>query len=95
MKHWARQGIFQQPRLRVNDKYDPNPGGLSSTEQFFNVAFCAAFGISKVDKYLVFEQSLPKFLAYFSAWWTVWVLGSEYAARYNNVRVKMDSGARL
>jgi len=77
--------MFQSPRLRVNDKSDPNPGGLSSTEQFFNVCFCAAFGIAKVDKYLVATQSIPLFLAYFFAWWSAWVLGSEYASRYNNV----------
>ena len=38
-----------------------------------------------MDKYLVASQSLPQFAAYFFAWWNAWVIGSEYAARYNNV----------
>jgi len=77
--------LFQTPRLRINDKLDPNPGGLSSTEQFFNVCFCTAFGVGKVDKYLVKDQSIVSFLAYFFAWWSAWVIGSEYACRYNNI----------
>ena len=39
--HTPGGGMFQPPRLRIKDKLDPNPGGLSSTEQFFNVCFCA------------------------------------------------------
>jgi hypothetical protein len=49
------------------------------------VAFCAAFGVAKVDKYLVVSQSASLFMCYFWAWWGAWVLGSEYASRYNNV----------
>jgi low temperature requirement protein LtrA len=49
------------------------------------VCFCTAFGVAKVDKYLVADQSLVDFAAYFFAWWYAWILGSEYASRYNNV----------
>ena len=63
---WTRGGLFQAPRLRAEDRNANH--GLSSTEQFFNVCFCAAFGIAKVNKYLVAKQELGSFLAYFFAW---------------------------
>ena len=63
---WARGGMFQPPRLRIKDKLDPNPGGLSSTEQFFNVCFCAVsfrfrrfvIRMMRRDPYLGFVMTL-------------------------------------
>jgi hypothetical protein len=45
-----------------------HPPRTHRLRQFFNVCFCTAFGIAKVDKYLVVEQSLLSFLGYFFAW---------------------------
>ena len=80
---WYEKGLFRKVRLRSEDPEFSNKG-LSSHEAFFNVLFCAAYGYTKLDAYLVMNQDVGLFTMYFFAWFSAYKNGAEYALRYND-----------
>jgi len=79
--------IYAKPRLRVDDK---SQGAASGHEAFFNTCFGIALtGSGKIQGFLLnanhgTTEALLNFLLYFSAYWSAYRTGANYAVRYNN-----------